>query len=150
MSERIAVNIPDQAEKSSVKVGTGGLTVPVIADQYAWLLGATGMSQAIAIIAGAMGVRFILQTIPFVHYDPQRTTGIVWRIKRTPIAPAIMAIACDMPVAPSSQAYSLAIVGTVRPPVPTEAMSASTGDNTESHPTTQISRTLWIMSIRKQ
>ena len=39
-------------------VGTGGLTVPVIADQYAWLLGATGLSQAIAIIAGAMGVRF--------------------------------------------------------------------------------------------
>ena len=49
-------------------VGTGGLTVPVIADQYAWLLGATGMSQAIAIIAGAMGVRFILQTIPFVRW----------------------------------------------------------------------------------
>ena len=30
----------------------------MIADQYAWLLGATGLSQAIAIIAGAMGVRF--------------------------------------------------------------------------------------------
>ena len=30
-------------------VGTGGLAVPAIADQYAWLLGATGMSQAIAI-----------------------------------------------------------------------------------------------------
>ena len=38
-------------------VGTGGLTVPVIADQYAWLLGATGMSQAVAILAGAMGDR---------------------------------------------------------------------------------------------
>ena len=49
-------------------LGTGGLTVPVIADQYAWLLGATGMSQAIAIIAGATGVRFILQTIPFVRW----------------------------------------------------------------------------------
>ena len=49
-------------------VGTGGLTVPMIADQYAWLLGATGMSQAIAIIAGAMGVRFILQSIPFVRW----------------------------------------------------------------------------------
>ena len=36
-------------------VGTGGLAVPVIADQYAWLLGATGMSQAIAIIAGRWG-----------------------------------------------------------------------------------------------
>jgi len=49
-------------------VGTGGLTVPVIADQYAWLLGATGLSQAIAILAGAMGVRFLLQSVPFVRW----------------------------------------------------------------------------------
>jgi len=49
-------------------VGTGGLTVPVIADQYAWLLGATGLSQAIAMIAGAMGVRFLLQSVPFVRW----------------------------------------------------------------------------------
>jgi hypothetical protein len=51
-----------------VSVGTGGLTVPVIADQYAWLLGATGLSQAIGIIAGAMGVRFLLQSVPFVRW----------------------------------------------------------------------------------
>lgn len=49
-------------------VGTGSLTVPVIADQYAWLLGATGLSQAMAIIAGAMGVRFLLQSVPFVRW----------------------------------------------------------------------------------
>ena len=49
-------------------VGTGSLTVPVIADQYAWLLGATGLSQAVAIVAGAMGVRFLLQTVPFVRW----------------------------------------------------------------------------------
>ena len=49
-------------------VGTGGLAVPVIADQYAWLLGATGMSQAIAILAGAMAVRFLLQSVPFVRW----------------------------------------------------------------------------------
>jgi hypothetical protein len=49
-------------------VGTGSLTVPVIADQYAWLLGATGLSQALAIVAGAMGVRFLLQTVPFVRW----------------------------------------------------------------------------------
>ena len=49
-------------------VGTGSLTVPVIADQYAWLLGATGLSQALAILAGAMGVRFLLQTVPFVRW----------------------------------------------------------------------------------
>ena len=49
-------------------VGTGSLVVPVIADQYAWILGATGMSQALAILAGAMGVRFLLQSIPFVRW----------------------------------------------------------------------------------
>ena len=49
-------------------VGTGSLVVPVIADQYAWLLGATGMSQALAILAAAMGVRFVLQSIPFVRW----------------------------------------------------------------------------------
>ena len=49
-------------------VGTGSLKVPVIADQYAWLLGATGLSQAIAILAGAMGVRFLLQSVPFVRW----------------------------------------------------------------------------------
>ena len=49
-------------------VGTGSLVVPVIADQYAWLLGATGMSQALAILAGAMGVRFLLQSVPFVPW----------------------------------------------------------------------------------
>jgi hypothetical protein len=49
-------------------IGTGGLTVSPIADQYAWILGATGMSQAMAIIAGAMGVRFLLQTVPFVRW----------------------------------------------------------------------------------
>ena len=49
-------------------VGTGSLVVPVIADQYAWILGATGMSQALAILASAMGVRFLLQSVPFVRW----------------------------------------------------------------------------------
>ena len=49
-------------------VGTGGLTVPAIANEYAWILGATGMSQAVAIVAGAMGVRFLLQSVPFVRW----------------------------------------------------------------------------------
>lgn len=56
------------ADSIVTSVGTGGLTVPAIANEYAWLLGATGMSQAIAIVAGAMGVRFLLQTIPFVRW----------------------------------------------------------------------------------
>lgn len=49
-------------------VGSAGLTLPVIPDQYAWVLGATGISQALAIIAGAMATRFLLQTIPFVRW----------------------------------------------------------------------------------
>lgn len=49
-------------------VGTGGLTVPTIANEYAWLLGVTGLSQALAIIAGAMGIRFLLQSVPFVRW----------------------------------------------------------------------------------
>lgn len=49
-------------------VGTGGLTTPIIPNEYAWILGATGMSQAVAIIATALGVRFILQSVPFVRW----------------------------------------------------------------------------------
>ena len=44
------------------------LSTPIIPDQYAWILGATGMSQAIAIIASALLVRFALQAIPFVRW----------------------------------------------------------------------------------
>ncbi|MFI5224124.1 MAG: hypothetical protein ACHQX3_07785 [Nitrospirales bacterium] len=46
----------------------GWADLPTIANEYAWLLGATGMSQAVAIIAGAMGVRFLLQSVPFVRW----------------------------------------------------------------------------------
>ena len=49
-------------------IGTGGLSLPVIPNEYAWILGATGMSQALTIIAGALGVRFLLQTVPFVRW----------------------------------------------------------------------------------
>lgn len=49
-------------------IGTGGLSMPVIPSEYAWVLGATGMSQALTIVAGAMGVRFLLQTVPFVRW----------------------------------------------------------------------------------
>jgi hypothetical protein len=49
-------------------IGTGSLAVPVIPAQYAWILGATGMAQAVAIIAGAMLVRFTLQSVPFVRW----------------------------------------------------------------------------------
>ena len=49
-------------------IGTGGITLPVIPAEYTWMLGATGMSQALTIVAGAMGVRFLLQTVPFVRW----------------------------------------------------------------------------------
>jgi len=49
-------------------IGTGGLALPVIPAEYTWMLGATGMSQALTIVAGAMGVRFLLQTVPFVRW----------------------------------------------------------------------------------
>jgi len=49
-------------------IGTAGLSLPVIPNEYAWILGATGMSQALTIIAGALGVRFLLQTVPFVRW----------------------------------------------------------------------------------
>ena len=56
------------ADSTLATIGTAGLTLPVIPDQYAWVLGATGMSQALAIVASAMGTGFILQTIPFVRW----------------------------------------------------------------------------------
>jgi hypothetical protein len=56
------------ADSILTSIGTGGLSVPAIPDEYAWMLGATGMAQALAIIATAMGTRFILQAIPFVRW----------------------------------------------------------------------------------
>ena len=49
-------------------IGTGGLVLPIIPAEYTWMLGATGMSQALTIVAGAMGMRFLLQTVPFVRW----------------------------------------------------------------------------------
>ena len=49
-------------------IGTGSLSLPIIPAEYTWMLGATGMSQALTIVAGAMGVRFLLQTVPFVRW----------------------------------------------------------------------------------
>jgi hypothetical protein len=51
-----------------LSVGAGSLSIVPIPDEYAWVLGATGMSQAVAILAGAMATRFILQAVPFVRW----------------------------------------------------------------------------------
>ncbi len=56
------------ADSILASLGTGSLSTPLIPDQYAWLLGATGMSQALAIVAGAMLTRFVLQSVPFVRW----------------------------------------------------------------------------------
>jgi len=56
------------ADSVLVSLGTGSLSTPIIPVQYTWVLGATGMSQAVAIIASAMLVRFTLQSIPFVRW----------------------------------------------------------------------------------
>ncbi|UVT22051.1 MAG: hypothetical protein H8K03_09250 [Nitrospira sp.] len=56
------------ADSLLASLGTGSLSVPIIPVQYTWVLGATGMSQAVAIIASAMLVRFTLQAIPFVRW----------------------------------------------------------------------------------
>jgi uncharacterized protein DUF2523 len=56
------------ADSLLTSIGTGGLSVTAIPDEYAWMLGATGLAQALAIIATAMGTRFLLQAIPFVRW----------------------------------------------------------------------------------
>lgn len=44
------------------------MTVSAIDPAYTWLLGATGISQALAIIGAALLTRFLLQSIPFVRW----------------------------------------------------------------------------------
>lgn len=57
---------PADAMLSSLDVSS--LSAPLIPDAYAWVLGATGLAPALAIIATAMLTRFVLQTIPFVRW----------------------------------------------------------------------------------
>ncbi len=60
-------------------VGSGGFgAIPSIAQEYAWVLGAMGVSQALAILATAMGTRFLLQSIPFVRWGG--LMGVVARV----------------------------------------------------------------------
>lgn len=61
-----SVLTPADATLASLNVGS--LATPIIPDAYAWVLGATGLAPALAIIASAMLARFILQTIPFVRW----------------------------------------------------------------------------------
>jgi hypothetical protein len=56
------------ADAILASLDVSALTVPIIPDAYAWVLGATGLAPALAIIATAMFTRFVLQTIPFVRW----------------------------------------------------------------------------------
>ena len=49
-------------------VGVVPWTFTAIPSQYAWLLGLTGVSEALTIIAGALAIRFLMQSIPFVRW----------------------------------------------------------------------------------
>ncbi|KXK02789.1 MAG: hypothetical protein UZ03_NOB001001880 [Nitrospira sp. OLB3] len=49
-------------------LSVGALAIQVIPEEYAWVLGATGVSQCLAIFGTAMLTRFILQSIPFVRW----------------------------------------------------------------------------------
>ena len=56
------------ADAVIASVEVSSLTLPLIPDAYAWVLGATGLAPALAMIATAMLTRFVLQTIPFVRW----------------------------------------------------------------------------------
>jgi len=49
-------------------LGGTAWTFSAIPTQYAWLLGATGIAESLTIIASALGIRFLLQTVPFVRW----------------------------------------------------------------------------------
>jgi hypothetical protein len=49
-------------------IGSASWAMTVIPTQYAWILGATGCGEALTIIATALGIRFLLQSIPFVRW----------------------------------------------------------------------------------
>jgi hypothetical protein len=44
------------------------ITISSIDPAYTWVLGATGISQSLAIIGGALLTRFLLQSVPFVRW----------------------------------------------------------------------------------
>ncbi len=51
-----------------VAAQTSPIQVSAIDPNYTWLLGATGVSQSLAILGGALLTRFLLQSIPFVRW----------------------------------------------------------------------------------
>jgi hypothetical protein len=56
------------ADATLASLDVSALSAPIIPDAYGWVLGATGVAPALAIIATAMLTRFVLQTIPFVRW----------------------------------------------------------------------------------
>jgi hypothetical protein len=50
------------------QIGGTPWTFSTIPTQYAWLLGSTGIAESLTIIATALGIRFLLQSVPFVRW----------------------------------------------------------------------------------
>lgn len=50
------------------QLGGVSWTFSSVPSQYAWLLGATGCGEALTIVASALGIRFLLQSVPFVRW----------------------------------------------------------------------------------
>lgn len=54
----------------SLLTGLGGTpwTFSAVPTEYAWLLGSTGCAEALTIVATALGIRFFMQSVPFVRW----------------------------------------------------------------------------------
>jgi hypothetical protein len=50
------------------QLGGSPWTFASIPTQYAWVLGATGTGEALTIVATALGIRFFMQSVPFVRW----------------------------------------------------------------------------------
>ena len=57
------------ADSTLATIGTAGLTLPVIPDQYAWVLGATGMSQALPSWRAPWGLGLFSKPFPLSGGD---------------------------------------------------------------------------------
>jgi len=61
-------SILSTADSFLAQIGGTPWTFTAIPTQYAWVLGATGIAESLTIIATALGIRFLLQSVPFVRW----------------------------------------------------------------------------------
>ena len=60
--------ILSSADSVLASIGGTPWTFGVIPSQYAWILGATGIVECLTMVATALGIRFLLQSVPFVRW----------------------------------------------------------------------------------